>query len=243
MEALSIRPVKEPRYPSSDGRPLSENTWQFRAIADAGGALMLRYQAQPDVFVACDLLIYFERGNPKKSVAPDVFVAFGAPNHDRMTYLLWEEPTGPDFVLEVASASTWREDLGRKRDLYADLGVPEYWLFDPKGEYFSPPLQGLQLAEGGYRPLPAQTENGRRVLHSKILGLDLIEQRDPAKDHRLTRAYRLRFRDPATGEFLRTLNELEADHKKAKARIAELEARLRAPNSVSESDRKADRLR
>ena len=227
MKALSIWPAEEPLYPSSDGKPLSENTWQFRAITEAGGALILRYQEWPDVFVGCDLLIYYERGNPKKSVAPDVFVAFGAPNHDRMTYLLWEEPTGPDFVLEVASASTWREDLGRKRDLYAKLRVGEYWLFDPKGEYFNPPLQGFQLATGGYRPLPAQIENGSRVLYSKALGLHLIQQRDPGRDQPSSKAYRLRFGDPATGECLRTLGESEADRRAAEARIAELEARLR----------------
>ena len=127
-----------------------------------------------------------------------------------MIYKLWEEPKAPDFVLEVASENTWREDEGPKRTLYAQLGVREYWLFDPREEYFDPPLRRLTLVDGRYRSLPARVEGGRRVFRSEALGLDL----------RLEDG-RLYFRDPATGEDLRTLRSAEA-------RIAELEARLRA---------------
>ena len=168
-------------------------------------------------------------GNPRKAVAPDVFVVFGAANHNRMIYKVWEEPKAPDFVLEVASRSTWREDLGPKRSIYAALGVTEYWLFDPKDQYFDPPLQGLVLSGGAYRPLPARVESGRRTLSSAVLGLDL--QVEDGK---------LRFRDAATGEPLPTYAEQRAAfaderaayaeqrvaYQAAQARIAELEARL-----------------
>ena len=161
---------------------------------------------------------------------------FGAANHNRMIYKLWEEPKAPDFVLEVASRSTWREDLGPKRSIYAALGVTEYWLFDPKDQYFDPPLQGLVLSDGVYRPLPARVDSGRRTLSSAVLGLDL--QVEDGK---------LRFRDAATGEPLPTYAEQRAAfaeeraafaderaahgeqrvaYQAAQARIAELEARL-----------------
>ena len=120
-----------------------------------------------------DLLIYYEQGNPRKCVAPDVFVVKGAPDHRRMIYKLWEEPKAPDFVLEVASRNTWKEDLGPKRATYAAMGVREYWLFDPKDECFDPQLQGLVLEDGVYRSLPARVEAGRRTLSSAELGLDL----------------------------------------------------------------------
>ncbi len=37
----------------------------------------------------------------------------------------------PDLVVEVLSPSTARRDWREKLDLYAEHGVPEYWLVDP----------------------------------------------------------------------------------------------------------------
>ena len=237
MKQHPLIPAEDPLYPSSDGLPLAENDWQLRAIFDAFGELTIRYQDRPDVYVSGDLLIYYEEGNPRKSVAPDVFVVFGAASHKRNVYKLWEEPKAPDFVLEVASENTWREDLGRKRALYAELGVREYWLFDPKDEYFDPPLQGLVLRDGAYRPLPALVDGGTRTIRSEVLGLDLRAERGV-----------LRFRDPASGQYLKSHAESAAAEagatkalaegraaraeattalRTAEARIAELEARLR----------------
>ena len=219
-------------YPSSDGLPLAENDWQLTAIHDAFGVLNIRYLDRPDVYVSADLLIYYEEGDPRKSVAPDVFVVFGAAKHKRMVYKLWEEPKAPDFVLEVASENTWQQDLGRKRALYAKLGVREYWLFDPRDEYFDPVLQGLGLRGRAYRPLPARVESGARTIRSEVLGLDLRVENQA-----------LRFRDTGSGQDLQTLAdatmtmrraasalaEEQAARRVAEARIAELEARLREP--------------
>ena len=230
MKQNSFLPAEDPLYPSSDGLPLAENDWQLWAILDALGVLKIRYRDRPDVYVSGDLLIYYEEGNPRKSAAPDVFVVFGAANHKRNVYKLWEEPKAPDFVLEVASKNTRREDLGRKRGLYAELGVREYWLFDPKDEYFDPPLQGLVLRERAYRALPALVENGARTIRSEVLSLDLRAE-----------SGKLRFRDPATGQYLKShaeatkalaeeraaRDEATTALRSAEARIAELEARLR----------------
>ena len=196
MKQHSFIPPEDPLYPSSDGLPLAENDWQLEAILDAVSVLKIRYRDRSDVYVSGDLLIYYEEGNPRKSVAPDVFVVFGAASHKRNVYKLWEEPKSPDFVLEVASENTWREDLGRKRALYAELGVREYWLFDPRDEYFDPPLQGLVLRDRDYYALPALVENGARQIRSEVLGLDLRADRGV-----------LSYRDTATGEHLKTLSE------------------------------------
>ena len=219
MKQHPFLPAEDPLYPSSDGLPLAENDWQLEAILDAVGVLKIRYESRPDVYVSGDLLIYYEEGNPRKSVAPDVFVVFGAANHMRNVYKLWEEPKAPDFVLEVASENTWREDLGRKRTLYAELGVREYWLFDPRDEYFDPPLQGLVLRDGAYRALPAFVDSGARTIRSEVLGLDLCAQSGA-----------MRFRDPETGQYLKTHAETVAALRSLEARIAELEARLRSSN-------------
>ena len=219
-------------YPSSDGLPLAENDWQLTAIHDAFGMLNIRYLDRPDVYVSADLLIYYEEGDPRKSVTPDVFVVFGAAKRKRMVYKLLEESKAPDFVLEVASENTWQQDLGRKRALYAELGVREYWLFDPRDEYFDPTLQGLGLRGRAYRPMPARVESGARTIRSEVLGLDLHVENQA-----------LRFRDPESGEYLQNLAEAttamgrtasalaeeRAARRVAEARIAELETRLREP--------------
>ena len=116
------RAAVEVEYPSSDGKPLAENDAQHAAILYGVGALGVYYAGRNDVYVSGDLLIYYEEGNPRVSVAPDVFVVFGVEDRMRMNYKVWEEGKGPDFVLEVASPSTWREDVGRKRGHLCGVG-------------------------------------------------------------------------------------------------------------------------
>jgi hypothetical protein len=191
------------------------------------------------------MFIYYEEGNPEAVVAPDVFVVFGAPKHDRSTYQLWREPKAPDFVLEITSRSTRSKDQGPKRGIYAFLGVHEYMQYDPTQDYLHPPLQGFQLVGENYVPLPDTTlPDGTVVIHSAVLGLDL---------RLLNRV--LRFFDPMTNQYLLSYQETEQARQAAEqarqaaeqarqaaetrarqeataraaaeARLAELEARLR----------------
>ena len=169
-------------------------------------------------------LLYYVEGDPRSRVAPDVFVVIGAPKRRRRTYLLWEEPKGPDFVLEVTSWSTRRRDQGFKRDLYARLGVGEYWLFDPTGDWLDPRLQGNRLADGTYVPLsPIGIEGGERVLRSAVLGLDVYVDGEE-----------IRFRDPATGRKLLTLEEAERALGKTDRKLEETDRKL------EETDRKLE---
>ncbi len=129
-------------YPSSDGRPMAESDFQRTPLTYAVDRLRYHFRERHDVYVSGNLLIYYQEGNPKARVAPDVFVVLGATNVDRSSYLLWKEPKAPDFVLEVTSRGT---DQGRKRELYRALGVREYWQYDPTGDYLEPRLQCLEL--------------------------------------------------------------------------------------------------
>ena len=197
-------------YPWSDGRPMAETEFQLIPLIDTLAALRWYFASREDVYVVGNMFLYYEEGNPRAVVAPDVFAVVGAPKHIRHTYKLWEEPKAPDFVLEVTSRSTRKDDQGRKRETYASLGVSEYWMFDPTGDWLAPRLQGLRLHEDGYRRLPSVTSlDGGLLLHSEALGLDV----------RLEAGEALRFRDPATGQDLLSYEE-------SQARIAELEARL-----------------
>ena len=207
-------------YPSSDGRPLAENDAQLAAILYGIGALRVRYAGRRDVYVSGDLLIYYEEGNPRASVAPDVFVVLGVPDRMRMSYKVWEEGKGPDFVLEVASPGTWREDVGPKRRLYARLGVGEYWLYDPLGGLLRPELQGYRLVGGEYERQPlVESLDGRLELHSETLGLNLW-----------AKGGKMRFRDPETGLDLLGHDEdhARAEREAAARRSAEVRAEREA---------------
>ncbi len=216
----SVVPVAAPPtavdYPSSDGKPLAENDPQLHAILYAVGALRVYYGNRPDVYVSGDLLVYYEEGNPRVSVAPDAFVVFGVEDRIRMNYKVWEEGKGPDFVLEVASPSTWREDVRRKPGIYAGLGVREYFLFDPMGAHYTPRLQGYRLVAGRYERLTAVESIDRTLtLHSEVLDLDLRTQGEE-----------IRFHDPATGETLLSHGETDAARREEAAARRAAEVRI-----------------
>ena len=208
-------------YPCSDGQPMAETEIHGACMMYVTSALRWWFEkrGRADVHVGSNSFLYYEQGNPRAVVAPDVYVVVGAPAYLRDTYLLWNEPKGPDFVLEVTSASTRRDDERRKRDVYAALGVSEYFLYDPRAEYLTPPLQGWRLREGEYRALPAVTElAGRAVaVASEVLGLEFRDERE---------ARMVRLRDLRTGRDLLTYEESErAREEEAVARRLEAKAR------------------
>ena len=193
-------------YPTSDGKPMAETDLHRRLMMDLIETLDAHFRADPDVYVSGDLLLFYEEGNKRRHVAPDVFVVLGVPKRTRDNYLLWEEGRGPDFVIEVTSKTTRREDQGKKRTLYQDvLRIPEYFQFDPTEDYLKPPFQGQRLVEGIYEPIAPVA--GR--LPSLTLGLLL--ERDGTQ---------LRLVDAATSQRLPTHREL-ADQATTRADRAE----------------------
>ena len=208
-------------YPDSDGLPMAESESQFWPILYVGAALDRYYQARDDVYVVGNLLLYYQEGNPGKSVSPDLMVVLGAPKHIRSSYRLWEESKAPDFVLEIASESTHRIDRGEKRDLYAGMGVLEYWQYDPVGDYLEPPLLGFRLAEGRYLPISATVQKGGMLaLRSEVLGLELrLTSGAPVREA-------LHFYDPVHGEYLRTYREEAQARREAEGHLEQAEDRL-----------------
>ncbi|HEX7180596.1 MAG TPA: Uma2 family endonuclease [Thermoanaerobaculia bacterium] len=139
-------------YPDSDGKPMAETDLHLEEMVYLRETFKERFADVPDVYVAGNLLFYYEKGRPKSVCAPDLFVVQGIPKGLRRTYLLWKERKAPCLVVEVTSDSTRRKDTGFKKRLYAQLGVTEYFLFDPYGDYLNPNLVGFRLTNGRYRP-------------------------------------------------------------------------------------------
>ena len=130
----------ELRLPTCEDEPVSQNTRQLVAIVDCFDSLQRHWRGRPDVFVGADQFLYWDpaydprakRGNPP--MAPDVYVACGVANRHRNSYVVWEEGKPPDFVLEVASPSSRKRDAREKPGIYAKIGVPEFFLYDPEGK-------------------------------------------------------------------------------------------------------------
>jgi Uma2 family endonuclease len=202
------------RYPTSDGRPMAETDDHRDLMLEQFETLKMYKAGDPDFYVSGNLLVFYELGNRRRHVAPDVFVVRGVPKHNRDNYLIWEEGKGPEFILELTSRSTKEEDLDHKLRLYRDvLKVSEYFLFDPHNEYLDPPLQGYRLRNGKFvriRPVNAR-------LPSKVLGLHLEQS-----------GSKLRLYDPKTKRYVPTPREFaeqaEAARRQADAAREQAEA-------------------
>jgi Uma2 family endonuclease len=163
--------AEEELYPSRDGQPMAETDLHGDEMTELKLMLRRHFRSQADqVHVGCNSFIYYEQGNPRAVFSPDVFVVRGAPQRQRDTYKLWLDGPAPCFVIEVTSKSTRVEDKGNKKAVCEMLGVTEYFLYDPRAEYLSPPLQGFRLLAGTYQPVPI---DDRGTLHAETLGLTL----------------------------------------------------------------------
>ena len=212
---------RDPLYPDSDGQPMGETEYHLVAMIHLYEALKRWFHLRDDVYIAANMLLYYEEGNPRAFRGPDVMFCPGVQGkHPRRSFRTWEEGTVPAVIIEITSKKTRDEDEIEKPPVYAAIGVKELYLFDAEGEYLRPRLKGFQLVEGRYSPMTADRQGH---LLSPQLGLRL-----EIDDHLL------RLIDPATGTSLPTDDE-RADE------LAEAdEARLLAERQAEEAVRLAD---
>ena len=204
---------------------------QEPAVQEMLGLLASRFTdfgQRSDVFLSSNTILCYDPSDLNVRVAPDVYLAFGVDAQAirrRRLYLPWEVGRPPDFAMEVASASTARQDVTEKRCIYARIGVPEYWRFDPKdGEYHGQQLAGEQLVNGAYRPIELTTApDGILKGYSPVLGLSLCW------DDNWPRLY-----DPATDTYLETWQQERVARRVAEARaVSEQAAREAAESQVA----------
>lgn len=213
--ALHLKPAA-PRatvYPTRDGKPMGETDKHRELMAYLIAALKTHFADKQYVYVSGNNFVFWEEGNPKARISPDAYVVFGAEMRLRDSYMAWKEGgLLPNVVFEVTSRKTQREDVESKLPLYEQtLQTPEYFLFDPTGDYLRPRLQGYRLVDGRYDRL--ELVNGR--LHSEQLGLDLVQDDET-----------LRLFDPAKSEFLPDFLEQAYRMETAEAELARLRAEI-----------------
>lgn len=130
-------------YPETDGKPMANNTIQFRWILVIEQNLELLYANNPDVFVAGDLFWYPIEGNNKIVTAPDIMVIFERPKGDRGSYKQWEENNiPPQVVFEILSPGNTLQEMAQKLLFYDRYGVEEYYIYDPSENHLEGWLRG-----------------------------------------------------------------------------------------------------
>lgn len=186
----SVTVPQEIEYPESDGKPMGETElhrdWTIRIL----DILRHRYRDQ-QVYVASDLLLYYEEGVPTKFVVPDCFVVRNCAKHRRRTFQTWKEGRGPDVVIEVTSRSTSTADTIDKPQIYERMGVQEYYLFDPTADYLETSFQGYRLMDGCFHEIfPAEGRHHCLTLgvEFSLRGQDLVIFDSETGVEQLTRA-------------------------------------------------------
>ncbi|MCY3543585.1 MAG: Uma2 family endonuclease [Chloroflexi bacterium] len=194
-----------------------------------------RYEDDRAVLVSEQTNVIYDSAVPGSVIVPDGYVVFDVParmiESDRRSYRIDEWGKPPDFVLEVASESTAARDLSEKREIYARMGVQEYWKLDKHG-YYGEPLVGERLVNGEYNRFELHTEsNGEIWSRSEVLGVDFY--------HRLEDGIStFSLWDSVTGERLKTPGEEVAARQAAEAwaqdeRQMRQEAEARAQDAES----------
>ena len=242
-------------YPESDGMPLPDGEYQgpiFRRFVVV--PLEVHFMNVEGAHVNGNTFLYYVEGNSRRNLSPDCYVVFGLSAaakeslsiEGNNTYLLWDVGKPPDFVLEIGSPSTARRDLIEKRDIYAEIGVGEYWRYDATGgRFYHEPLVGERLVGGEYERMEMRQESDGSVWgHSDALNLDLW-----------WRDGDLRYWDPVQAKWLLTPEETDDALQAAEARVdaerdarlveavradAERDARLAADARAAEANARAD---
>ncbi|MBW4568408.1 MAG: Uma2 family endonuclease [Tolypothrix carrinoi HA7290-LM1] len=139
-------------YPSADGEPVAE-TYDHLYVLLTTLEVLKQYLAETQATVLANQFMYYAQGYPKLRVAPDVMVIFDVTPGGRDNYKIWEEGQVPSVIFEMTSSGTKDQDQIFKKTLYEQLGVKEYWLFDPKREWQEEQLRGYRLRGEIYEPI------------------------------------------------------------------------------------------
>ena len=135
-------------YPTSDGKHIVETEKHVIQLAQLLECLRTYFASEPNVYVSGNNMMYYDEGNPRKRVCPDIYVTLGIPKQERRSYRLWVEGKAPDFILELLSVETRKRDFGFKKKLYQNVFQTKgYFLYDPDTEE----LYGYRLMENRYR--------------------------------------------------------------------------------------------
>lgn len=228
-------------YPESDDKPMAEAPEHLDAMQYLIANIRLLFAERGEMaYTVGNNFLYYKKDAPSKRVSPDVYSVKGVPNDMRASYKTWEEDDKvPSIVFELTSRKTKHKDEHHKRYIYRRMGVREYILFDPLGEYLKPRLQWFHWTESGKQFRRYKAHNGQ--LFSEALGMNLVVSGNL-----------LRLVDPTTGHKMPSTYELYGLHKDAERQREDAErqrdaseaenARLRAQVEALLKERAGENL-
>ena len=121
-------------------------------------------------YVGGNMFVYFSPNQVKDEdfKGPDIFIVLDCSNHERKSWVVWEEKKSPNVVIELLSKTTAKKDKEKNKPIYQNkLKVQEYYWFDPHNP---DEFKGFKLQNNIYQELPFKNES----LESQQLGLKLV---------------------------------------------------------------------
>ena len=217
-------PPTEDELPYEDGIPM-ESDWHRAAMNLLIEVISHLWRGRKDYYVGGNMFIYFDpdQVRTRNFRGPDFFVVKNIEDNSRWrkSWVVWQEDgRGPNVVIELASTSTWKVDVGPKKAVYEQiLRVPEYYCYNPDTQE----LQGWRLVAGNYVSIKADEAEQEGRLWSEEIGawLGLWSGKFLGRPNTW-----LRFFDP-DGGLLLTETEATAQRAEAAAQRAETEAKAR----------------
>ena len=233
---MTTKPTQRPRVKPLPDAPEREpeDMTSYSHLAKTGNAhyLLLHLGNQESTIVEGERRLWPTRDSPVSGrLVPDLLVAFDTDPEEFQRnngYIISQQGKPPDFVLEIASPSTGREDVNVKRPGYAGMGVREYWRFDETGQFHGTRLAGDHLVDDHYEPIHIEeVEDGILQGYSPALKLFIRWEHG-----------QLRWHDPATGRHIPTLHDERARAEDEQSRAEAERARAEEERAQVEAERR-----
>ncbi len=204
-----------PIFPPSDllsDEPPLETYRHLKQLILLLTSLERLWQNRQDFFVGGNMSVYYSTRQLKSEDVrgPDFFVVLNTERRERKSWVVWDEDGRyPNFILEILSDSTAKNDRGLKKQLYQDIfRTPNYFLFDP----YTLEFVGFELNYHQYQQI-VPNEQGWLWSHQLQLYLGIL-------------AEQLRF-FTSEGQLVLTPEEAEAqEHQRAEVAEARAERLL-----------------
>ena len=248
-----VAPLVAPSTPRFPEFPPRDDMQNFKLLYEHGNVSSVRRHLgpSPDIIVYSELPLGWNHRRQSEMRVPDILIAFNVNRHFIVAdggYSIEDHGKSPEFVLEIASPTTSRNDETDKRDAYAAFRVGEYWRFDDTGgRLYRAALAGDRLVNGRYEPIEVREVSWARIWgYSAALNLYVCWEYG-----------HLRWYDPVEQRYLLThdeeaeahmaereahMAEREAHMAEREARIAEREARITAEAMLADAEERIRRL-
>ena len=80
---LARKPILDTDYPTGDGRPMAETDLHRQLMMDLLETLTDWFASDPLTYVSGNILLFYEPGNRRRHLSPDLLVVRGIPNRQR----------------------------------------------------------------------------------------------------------------------------------------------------------------